>query len=167
MLAILLIPGTHAASAPEPGWRTFDESDRPDSGRVDPTMLRVDIDLDGDGKTDVARILIDASGRELGLHATLAHERGEAELLERFARGSDEWALRAIAAGCYQGSEETLCLPNPAILMYEAEFGYGALYWRHGAVWRREPHYKGRFPDLLGPYPGSHRDRRDAERTTR
>ena len=114
-------------------------------------MVRARGDFDGDGKQDIARVLVRRDAPEkMGVFVFLADARppAEAEQLDKFPLGSGEYMLYTVRKGCYRSPQRTICLNSAGLMRSEIEYGWGTLYWMKNGKWMRTTLARGEFEGL-------------------
>jgi hypothetical protein len=114
-------------------------------------MVKAEADFNGDGQTDIARVLIRRSSpSDAGLFAFLARadKPPEAVKLDEYRFTDGEFMLSAVRKGCFRGLKKTVCLGNAGLLRSEIEYGWSTLYWMEGSAWRHISFARGEFKGL-------------------
>ncbi len=144
-LGLLLSSEALAQDLP-PGWRRATPSERASSwGKQSPTrFFRVEGDFDGDGRTDVAELLVNSSEKKFALFVKLAStqkwqmlgEAGDLGNLDRFAIDLVKRGRYKTACGkgyddsfCAHGEPDYLVLSHPAIDFIYTESADSIFYW--------------------------------------
>ena len=102
-------------------------------------MTRARGDFNGDGKRDVARILVQSRAADrFGVFVFVqgADPSSTPSLLEEFQGG--EYMLSTVQKGCYRTfQKDAICLTSTGILRLEIEFGSGVLHWLKHGKWQQ------------------------------
>ena len=135
-----LVSTSAGAQQPPSGWRFLVPADRYiDAERVSLPMTRARGDFNGDGKRDVARILVQSRAADrFGVFVFVqgADPSSTPSLLEEFQGG--EYMLSTVKKGCYSTfQKDAICLASTGILRLETEFGSGVLHWLKHGKWQQ------------------------------
>ena len=142
----LLLSSTGFAQELPSGWRRSNAAERaPSWRRKSPArFFRVDGDFDGDGKTDVAELLINPAEKKFAIFVNLASnqtwqmlgEPGDLGVLDRFAIDLVKPGKYETACGkgyddsfCAHGEPDYLVLRHPAIDFIYTESADSIHYW--------------------------------------
>jgi len=152
VIASVAITATFAQEPTPSGWRYLVPTDSPiDAERVTLPMVKAQADFNGDGKADIARILIKrAAPNSAGVFVFLANadQPPITEMLEEYKFSDGEFMLSAVKKGCYSSSQRTVCLNNSGLVRSEIEYGWSTLYWLDSGEWKHIKLSRGEFNGL-------------------
>lgn len=151
LIAGFVSVGIFAQGLPS-GWRYLVPTDPPiDAERVTLLMVKAQADFNGDGQTDVARVLMwRADPNRAGVFVFLAQADKPPQVvkLEEYKFSDGEFMLSTVRKGCYRSPERTVCLKNPGLLRSEIEYGWSTLYWLEDDKWVHVSFARGEFNGL-------------------
>jgi hypothetical protein len=116
--AVLVTAVVSAQESLPPGWRKPVPSEVKGAWRSKSRarFLSVKGDFDGDGRADLAEILVSASGKKCSLFVRLSSENGRWQSVHDLGGGPGEIGIDLVKPGKY----ETLCYADPSICAPDA-----------------------------------------------
>ncbi|HKY02192.1 MAG TPA: hypothetical protein VJM53_06530 [Burkholderiales bacterium] len=113
---------------------------------------KIEVDFNGDGQQDQARVLVLQNGQTLGLFVFLTASDGHtlSVKLEERSTKFGEYHLSPVSKGCYhlENGAQAMCLKYEGLAYTDLEYGDGAIHWFDRDQWRKTEYGRGIFKDL-------------------